>query len=221
MQKRKLLVVAGAGASIDFGMPGVGGVADLLSAHAQEQYPLFEDSTKNLYQNIEHTIASDWNAKVPRSRRKPTFEDVLYAIFALASAFPAGRFTSGLGTFIAVRPLPDINWLGSRQEEVGSDTLRKFGHSLVDYLLDSFRSRCREVSAIKPTELAKLRAFFTALQEEFELSVVTLNYDDLIYRAAPKLETGFDSQGRFVDARIIQRRAWPCILHYTAQYILI
>ena len=51
------------------------------------------------------------------------------------------------------------------------------------------------------------------LGKEFDISVVTLNYDDVVYRAAPRLETGFDSGGRFVDDRIAQRHAWPCILH--------
>jgi len=42
---------------------------------------------------------------------------------------------------------------------------------------------------------------------------VTLNYDDIVYRAMPGLETGFDSAGRFFDERVTQRRTWPCILH--------
>lgn len=40
LPKNKLLVVVGAGASIDFGMPSVEGVADLLSEAAQDRYPL-------------------------------------------------------------------------------------------------------------------------------------------------------------------------------------
>jgi hypothetical protein len=54
--KRKLLVVVGAGASIEFGMPSVDGVGDILSDAAQQQYPLFTDAASNLYKYFERTL---------------------------------------------------------------------------------------------------------------------------------------------------------------------
>jgi hypothetical protein len=179
LAKRKLLVVVGAGASIDFGMPSVNDVADILSAATQERFPLIADGNTNLYKYFETTVAADWHAKVPRHLQKtPTFEEILYAVFALAAAFPAGRFTSALGAFVTANPLPDVNWMGFRRTKVGRDLLREFGHFLVDTLLKTFQDRCRAVDSQKMGELAKLRALFAAIGEEFEISVVTLNYDD-------------------------------------------
>jgi hypothetical protein len=214
LPKRRLLVVVGAGASIDFGMPSVQGVSNILAAAAQERYALFADETTNLYKYLEATISAYWRAKVSSHlQRAPNFEEILYVVFALAAAFPAGKFTSGLGAFVTATRLPDINWFGNTRKTVGSNEIREFGHYLVDTLLDEFRERCRSVTSAKGAELAKMRAFFSAVAGEFEISVVTLNYDDVLYRALPGLETGFDAQGKFHDDRILLRRAWPCILH--------
>jgi hypothetical protein len=157
----------------------------------------------------------DWQLKVPQQqlRKKATFEEILYAIFALAAAFPGGRFTSALGAFITAKRIPDVNWLGTQHEKVDRGVLSRFGHFLVDSLLDSFRKCCRAAHVEKTPEIAKLRDLFTALRDRFDLSVLTLNYDDIVYRSAPGLETGFDPEGKFVDERIIRRPTWPCILH--------
>jgi hypothetical protein len=211
LHKNKLLVVVGAGASIDFGMPSVTGVADLLSEAAQDRYPLFENPETNLYKHMESTIADYWH--LARVGRPPNFEDVLYAVFALAAAFPAGRFTSGLGALVRANPLPDVNWFDSQRQAINRDSLREFSHFLVDTLLNEFRDRCRRLPSVKREALSKLRAFFTALSNEFEIAIVTLNYDDIVYSVAPGLETGFDPDGRFIEERITSRQTWPCILH--------
>jgi hypothetical protein len=210
-QKRKLLVVVGAGASIEFGMPSVDRVAGILSTAAQEYYPLHADGSTNLYKYLENAVTPIGEPN--RLSRIPNFEEILYSVFALAAAFQAGRFTSPLGAFVTAKPLPDVNWMEFQRKTVGPELLRQFGHFLVDALLDSFRGSCRTVYTDKKAELAKLQAFFRALAKEFQISVVTLNYDDIIYRSAPGLETGFDESGRFVDERILLRKTWPCILH--------
>jgi hypothetical protein len=157
---------------------------------------------------------ADWQAKVPSHlQRTPTFEEILYAVFALAATFPAGRFTSALGAFVTVKPLPDINWYGRKRMAVDQKVLSEFGRFLVDTLLDNFRDRCRALNSQRAVQFAKLRGLFAALGKEFEIAVVTLNYDDVVYRAVPPLETGFDPSGKFDPNRIMQRRNWPCILH--------
>jgi hypothetical protein len=212
--RNKLLVVVGAGASIDFGMPSVQGVAEILSAVAQERYPLFADKGTNLYKYVEMTIADKWRRTASQDRQGLTnFEEVLYALFALTAAFPARRFTSALGAFVTANTLPDVSWFGNTRKAAGPDLLREFGHYLVDTLLVKFRELCRSLDLRKCNELSKLRAFFSAISSEFDVSIVTLNYDDVVYRTTSCLETGFDSTGKFVDERITLRRSWPCILH--------
>jgi len=53
-----------------------------------------------------------------------------------------------------------------------------------------------------------------SLQDEFDIAVVTLNYDNVMYRAFPDIETGFDpGSGVFRQERIFNRQRWPCMLH--------
>lgn len=166
---RKLLVVVGAAASIDFGMPSVNGVSSILSEAAQEWYPLFEDASSNLYKYFETTLIANWPVKVKNLQKHPTFEEILYGIFALAAAFPGGQFTSALGAFVTANPIPDVNRFGTRREKVDRHVLRGFGHFLVDALLEAFRNRCRAAHLEKPAELVKLRALLAALGGNFEV----------------------------------------------------
>jgi len=73
---KKLLFVVGAGASIDFGMPTVRGVGQLINNNNQVQayYPLAENPNTNLFNYIEGLVSQHLG-------REAQFEDVLYAIF--------------------------------------------------------------------------------------------------------------------------------------------
>jgi SIR2-like domain len=211
--KSKLLIVTGAGASIDFGMPTVSDLSGILSKETRERYPLLADNSTNLYSYLEATIDTFWKAYIPSALRKsPNFEDVLYSVFVLAGAFPAGRFTSAPSAFTRVTPLPPVG-LENNNREVNEFLLSEFGGFLVDTILKYFRDKCRTLDAYAKEELKILKLFFNSLREQFEVAIVTLNYDDIIYRCVPDLEMGFDGNGRFTEERIFSRPEWPCLLH--------
>jgi hypothetical protein len=54
--KRKLLVVAGAGSSIDFGMPSVDAVGQVLRQAALPDFQLADDPSRSLYDHIRDAI---------------------------------------------------------------------------------------------------------------------------------------------------------------------
>ncbi len=150
----------------------------------------------------------------PHLQRSPHFEDLLYTIFALAAAYPAGAYTSALGALITATKLPDVSFFSRQPQPVGPSTLRDLGNASVDALIEKFRSTCVAVQASKVAEFAELQAFVAALQVDFDIAVVTLNYDDVMYRAFPGIETGFDpATGKFDEQRILNRSDWPCMLH--------
>jgi hypothetical protein len=213
--KSKLLLVVGAGASVEFEMPTVSMVRDIINNAAQRAYPLAEQPRTNLYEHIEGMVTRYWENTVPAHlRRKPNFEDVLYTVFALAAAFPAGVDTSALGAVIEPRQLPDVVFFGRKRERVDQDVFRNFGNSAVDTLLCAFRDQCKVIERHKKNEFARLISLMNALQAEFDIAVATLNYDNIVYRALPGIETGFDPKtGRFHARRIFERLAWPCMLH--------
>lgn len=215
MTKKKLLVIVGAGASVQLGIPSVSEVNGIINAKVQTTHPLSIAKDSNLYAYITEMVERYWANAVPKPLfRKPHFEDVLYAVFALAAAYPAGGHTSALGALIRVQWLPDILEFGRTLKHVGNNELRLLANVAVDAITECFRDRCIATEKGRAAEFAKLSKFTAALRNEFDVAVVTLNYDNVLFRALPGIETGFDPiTGEFDHQRIFGRPDWPCMLH--------
>jgi len=182
----------------------------------QRLYPLVGGRhPSNLYKHFEGLIRRHWKRWVPSPlRSEVNFEDVLYSIFALAAAYPAGAYTSALGALIRAKNLPQFKYQGHYRKRLNGSELHNLGNSAVDELLSLFRERCRLSEARKISEFNRLESFVEALKTEFELAVVTLNSDNILYRALPGIETGFDPvTRRFDERRIFDRSEWTCMLH--------
>lgn len=214
-EKKRLLVVAGAGAAIDFGMPSVRCIGDILRSKAQEDFGLAERPAENLYGYICEEIARHWSVHTGAGPacRKPNFEDVLYVLSALAAAFPLGVLTPALGAFLLPPKLPDVLLFGKRRT-VDTRVVQLLSRMLVDHLLSLFRDRCRPATPGPSDNLQLLHKFFVELQHFFDVAVVSTNYDDLICGTLPQLETGFSrsDKGRFDPGRVFHRTSWPCLL---------
>lgn len=214
-RKKKLLVVVGAGASVDFGMPSVAKVGEILSMMAHQRFPLLSDPGANLYDHAAQEIESYWaTVSKPSLARKPHFENILYGLLVLRSAYPHGDFTSPLGGLVAPRPLPDIKWFGRTAMKVDEFVLSNLITDCADTIIDEFRRLCRDLDASRAAELEELRLFLAVLSAEFDVAVVTLNYDDIIYRCMPGCPvTGFAANGTFDERLIFERGSWACHLH--------
>ena len=213
-RKPKLLILAGAGAAVEFGMPSVSDVDHFLSGVAQEYFSLVDCPDSNLYKYIHKNIQEYWQYNTGLQNKNPSFEDVLYTISTLHSVVPAGYYTGNLGAFVTLKALPMLNYFGKcKQADISA--IRNLGGYLVDALLEKFRALCRApVPTILP-RIEELRNFITDLSNAYEIAVVTTNYDDMLYRCLPWIETGFDNAhgGRFNPRRIVGRDSWPCLLH--------
>jgi hypothetical protein len=220
--KRKLLVLAGAGAAIDFGMPSSACIQDLFLRLARDKFPLngsakehlFNDGNliQSLYSHMYCKLVQFWNAE--GVTEKPNFEDALHVITqlgALPPEYSAKKFTPALGAFVTVCTFPEIGF-GLNGCAVDSATWRSLAECLVYGMVEEFRKRC---SSVGSDSISILKSFFNALASEFDIAVVTTNYDDLLHRALPTLEMGFDNSdnGVFKQERILCRTAWPCLLH--------
>jgi SIR2-like domain len=212
--KKKLLVLTGAGASVDFGMPNVNDVSKILSDATRDRFPLLFDQSRGLFEYFEDQLAEHWRLRgrlLPRER--PTFEDVLLAIFETAGALDDKGFASPSTAFLSVRPIPDLGLDRSSRVVADDNVIRQFGAIAVDSLLDEFRRRCLNAERDRPANFAALRGLVSALAEKFELSFATLNYDDVLYRCTNRLETGFDCDGRFDNLCLFHRENWGVLLH--------
>ncbi len=203
MRKRKLLVIAGAGASLSFGMPSVADVDKDFNLWASDHHSLADNPDLNLYGYLSNQISKHFSRRNP-PEVVPNFEDILHTIYKLGGLFP-DISSSPICAFIDLKSFPDVNSFGKRQK-VNSMSLYLLASELVDKLVENFRFKCIEADDENILEIKKLRGFFAALKDNFDLSIVTPNYDNLIYRSLPGLETGFDmdDNGRFRPERILR-----------------
>ncbi len=176
---------------------------------------MLAEPATNLYEHVEGLVRTHWQRTVPEFlRREPHYEDLLYAHLRRRRGLPRWRRDLGVGRGRdsqgdARRPL-----FGRHATPVGPDTLRDLGRASVDAVVEAFRERCAASEADKASEFARLQVLVAALQAEFDVAVVTLNYDNVMYRAFPGIETGFDpATGIFDQERILRRSGWACMLH--------
>jgi len=167
-------VVAGAGSSLEFGMPSVREVGELLRKGAQESFALAETPDENLYGHLCDKIAHYWREHLLRSTgpREPNFEDILYLLSSLTATYPAGVYTSALGAFVAPPTLPDILQSDNRRS-VDANVVGELGRHLVDDLLTNFRDRCDNPTPSLAANRSDFQSFFVVLRNEFDMAVVT------------------------------------------------
>ncbi|HMV07485.1 MAG TPA: SIR2 family protein [Cyclobacteriaceae bacterium] len=213
--KKKLLVVVGAGASRDFGMPTVSDIDKLFDQWALKIFPLGDDLTKSLYTYYKDKVHQYYQAN-PNNRLNVlmNFEHLLFGMQQLQTIALDREGTNNrhLNAFIVdIEGFPEIlHWGKRRAVATGSDFGILHGR-LVDNLLDHLRDLGRTISG-KQKQLDLLKNFFAALRSEFELGIVNLNYDNVILSVCPELETGFDiDTGEFDKQRLL---AHPWNFHY-------
>jgi len=211
--KNKLAVVIGAGASVDFGMPSVNAVDAIFDATAQRYAPLVNNPSSNLYAFIRDEM-NKYYATTPHQYMKRTanFEDVLYRMRVLAGVISDGLKQVGSNAFLQPQPLPDVTWFKAARPADGT-VLLQLANILVDCLAEDFVTRCASLPSNKASELAELQTFVKRLSDDFELGVITLNYDDVFQHALPNLYTGFDQHGRYAPREVATRSSWNFIYH--------
>ncbi|MDD2659576.1 MAG: SIR2 family protein [Methylococcales bacterium] len=213
-RKKKILVVVGAGASIELGMPSVRCINNLFVQWAKDDYSLASNEYDNLYSFFVREIERYKKDHLEEHLRTPTnFEEALYVMYLLPAFFLNGVYTSSIGAFLSGRKLPDIRRLG-RHQIADSYVLGSLASYLIELLLHEFRERCQKVECNYKDQLDKWKGFLSSLDNDFEIAIVSLNYDNLVYQALPSLNTGFDPvTGLFKSETIFYRKNWRCLLH--------
>lgn len=215
-QKKKILVVVGAGASIELGMPSVKCINILFSKWAQIGYPLASNEYGNLYSFFIREIERYKKNHLEKHLRTDTnFEEVLYVLYLLPNVFLNGIFTSSIGAFLSGRKLPDTRRFGQHRT-TETRVLSDLVTDLVESLLYELRKRCQKVKVEDDykNQLAQWNGFLSRLDNDFELAIVNLNYDNLVYQALRPIDTGFDPDTKLFESEtIFYRKSWRCLLH--------
>lgn len=204
--KKKLLILSGAGASLEFGMPSVADVNQLFEAWAQKHAPLTSSPNTNLYAFIRDAINKHLKG------RTTNFEEVLYCLSMLSTLLnDSVHHGNALGSLLSVNTLPESTIFGTHQSPTGDD-ISLLQSILVDELLTEVRGRCQKLISNKAPQIKILSDFLDELKKEFEIAILTVNYDDVLLRATSGLTTGFDTAGTFIP-NAVKTRGWDFCYH--------
>lgn len=210
--KPKLLVIMGAGASIEMGMPTVAEIGKLLHKWALKSYRLSSNSNQSLYRYLRNKITAYYGRNT-NQKSKTDFEEVLYIILYLASIKGDTTFSMPIKAVINLKQLPKIIWQG-KPKTPDSHILFNLCSELVDKLLDEFRSRCQNVQNNNELNFRRFQSFLEKLHQDFEVGYINLNYDNLVTQAKSNLFTGFNSStGRFEPESVFEHTEWDFIYH--------
>jgi len=192
---KKLLIITGAGASLEFGMPSVKDIDKLLEEWALSILPLKGDNQKSLYSWVKEklTIYVSQNSN-NRLDNIINFENLLYTIqnlYSISKDEHWKHFNNRLKPFIELLDFPEV--ISFKKEKKADSSDFHFLHSyLIDKLLEHFRVKCKSLLVDKKVEIELLKSFFNSLKEEYEIGFINLNYDNVILSTLSDLSTGFD-----------------------------
>jgi hypothetical protein len=213
--KQKLLLIIGAGASIEFGMPTVTDIDKLMNSWSREIAPI-PSMDIGLYGYIKEKF--EQYAKQNNNNRLGVilnFESILYTIQQLAGLYSdleRSSFHNRLNPFIQLSTLPDIQHWDKICSASGED-LGKLQADLVDKLLSYFRATCKDLSTQKQDLLQQQKQFLDALNEQYQLGIINLNYDNVIDLSRPDLVTGFRNSDGSFDRSLLYAPHWNFIYH--------
>lgn len=214
--KKKLLIINGSGASIEFGMPSVNQIDSLFEQWSLPIYPLVDDPQKSLYtwvkDRISERIASNKNIW---EERVLNFENILYTFQVLDSVLSDaqyGNYSNRLVPFLEQITQVDIKHFGKDKvsEAIDYTILRRI---LIDELLLHFRKLCLQLKINYQSSLDKVSNFYNDLQQEFEIGIINLNYDNVVMTACPNLETGFNKITGEFRRDILHATQWNFCYH--------
>jgi len=215
--KKKLLIINGAGASIDFGMPSVKKIDLLFNGWANDLFKLENNPKSNLYEWIKEKYNNYFKDR-NLINNGDNFENYLYIMSLLESALSKSDhwlyFSNRLKTFIKeFEELPSIETFGNKFKIAESHDFHFLQSYLIDKLIEHFRVLCKGLEHLYQDEQNLLKYFYKELQDEFDIGVFNLNYDNVIIRNIPKLNTGFSNDTNQLERESLHSSDWGFCYH--------
>lgn len=214
--KRKLLIILGAGSSIDQGMPSVGQLDGCVARWSAEW--LRSDPAlyrfDNYYAVLSKNALSHYNSRPLALGVPPSFERILGDMSALTHLMEPAPTGSALRQLICNDPsAAGLRFPFAENEYYGPYiTLNSQLGYLLKRLAQYVRECSRRVDSSTRT-FAAYRRLLTRLRDAFDVGIYNLNYDTVALTAWPDAFTGFTESGLFDPCAIHQRRGWNFIYH--------
>lgn len=214
LHKEKLLIVAGAGASVDFGMLSSAQIGKMFETDGFCKLCV-DNQTVSLYKYVKdellkyHQTGTSLGRPLPDKIKDVCFEEVIYQLLNLYSTL-SETHKNGLGAFYSPNKFPE-KFFGKKIVKVDCFDFCHEADVLVAKLLDEMREKCTSLPLDK---LALLKSLLKILKKSFDVSIVNLNYDNILFQSTPlEMETGFDRDGVFDPHRVLNNRKWNFFYH--------
>jgi hypothetical protein len=209
-KKKKLLIIVGAGASVEFNMPSVSDIDNLFDKWS-DQILKVPFQNISLYNYLKREIISYFNSVSNPIKTDTNFEEILYTTLNAYSLNNDNR-TNPLSSLYEFKSFPQIVAFGQTRNIEFSDFKTLTSH-LIDELLKEFRNRCSSLTATKQAELKILKTFFIEIKKHFDIGVLTFNYDNVFLSQLNNPITGFDLKGQFNPNIVLNNKSWNFIYH--------
>lgn len=209
-RKKKLLIIVGAGASVEFDMPSVSAI-DTLFDNWSNQILKVPSQKISIYNFLQREIRTYFNSAQRPIKTDTNFEEILYTALNAYSLNNENK-TNPISALFDFKNFPQVEAFGQTRNIEYSDfkTLTSY---LIDELLKEFRSRCSTLKTTKQTELNTLNSFVSQLKKHFDIGVLTFNYDNVFLSQLNNSITGFDRNGQFDPNIILNNKKWNFIYH--------
>ena len=178
--RKRALVIAGAGAALEFGAPSTSDLTEVVRKRASTDDVMRDFGSDQACRRIDETLS----AYLVGGSGAVNFEH----IFHCAQEILANTFEPTTGAVNEFRPIlyPFVGrWVAVNEETALTQ--------LVRHIPEFLFSELSTASDNPRIPLAPLEGFVDFLRETYMTRIYTTNYDDFILQAAPDLYHGFDS----------------------------
>jgi hypothetical protein len=213
--KKKLLIILGAGSSVEQRVPSVRDIDEQMAGWARKW--AVDTGYQDYFGKLWLAVSKYYSTGDRRYRPGPDFEKVLGEMVALSHwMMPAPWGDSLRETACSGCAPPDLAFPVHPFMEHAPYNATIAIEDQKDTLLATLARHMRAASlAIDPAaEAAKrYRQLIDGLREPFDIGIYNLNYDTAAINAWPEAYTGFGASGQFEPQAVHRRAEWNFIYH--------
>ncbi len=141
IKKKKLLIIVGAGASVEFDMPPVSAIDTLFDTWCNQILSI-PTTNKSLYKHLKDEIENHFRSVTKPIKTDTNFEEVLYTAMNLYSLNNDNK-TNPISAFYDFKTMPQVQDQLGTTREVDYNDFKHLMSYLIDELLKEFRNKCQ------------------------------------------------------------------------------
>lgn len=217
--KKRLLMILGAGSSLECGMPSTSDLSKAMLTWSDELAD--QQRIPNYFRQIWDCLVQHLKGGFADKNTIPDFERALNDLIALMHWVRPPPEGGVLRALVTNGALPNSLTFRSADAYAPYIDLKVFAAALIRRLADHMRAKAVMLDPVAPAML-QWRAWLDALRSQFDVAIYNLNYDNVAACCWPDAFSGFDDEGFFMPASM-HRTDWNGLfhLHGSVQFTLV